>query len=55
MIGFRDLLRRDATIRRRYEALKLELESSNTGGMAEYLEKKGPFITAALIDAGMHP
>lgn len=55
MLGFRDLLRRDATIRRRYEPLKLELESSNTGGMAEYLEKKGPFITAALIDAGMHP
>lgn len=53
MLGFRDLLRRDALIREQYEALKLQLESSNTGGMAEYLEKKSPFIIAALLHAGI--
>lgn len=53
MLGFRELLRRDASIRRQYEALKLQLESSNTGGMAEYLEKKSPFIVAALLHAGI--
>lgn len=53
MLGFRDLLRRDALIRQQYEALKLQLESSNTGGMAEYLEKKSPFIIAALLQAGI--
>jgi GrpB-like predicted nucleotidyltransferase (UPF0157 family) len=53
MLGFRDLLRRDASIRQQYETLKLQLESSNTGGMAEYLEKKAPFIIAALLHAGM--
>lgn len=51
MLGFRDLLRRDASIRQQYEALKLQLESNNTGGMAEYLEKKAPFIIAALLHA----
>lgn len=54
MLGFRDLLRSDASIRQQYEALKLQLESSNNGGMAEYLEKKGPFITTALMNAGIH-
>lgn len=53
MLGFRDLLRRDASIRQQYETLKLQLESSNTGGMAEYLEKKAPFIIAALLHAGI--
>ncbi|MDF3929086.1 GrpB family protein [Pseudomonas putida] len=53
MLGFRDLLRRDASIRQQYETLKLQLESSNTGGMAEYLEKKAPFIIAALLRAGI--
>lgn len=53
MLGFRDLLRRDATVRQLYEALKFQLESSNTGGMAEYLEKKSPFIIAALLHAGI--
>ncbi|WP_338801937.1 GrpB family protein [Pseudomonas sp. RSB 5.4] len=53
MLGFRDLLRRDASIRQQYEALKFQLESSNTGGMAEYLEKKSPFIIAALLHAGI--
>lgn len=52
MLGFRDFLRRDASIRQQYEALKLQLESSNTGGMAEYLEKKSPFIEA-LLHAGI--
>lgn len=53
MLGFRDLLRRDASIRQQYEALKLQLESSNTDGMAEYLEKKSPFIIEALRHAGI--
>lgn len=53
MLGFRDLLRREVSIRQQYEALKLQLESSNTGGMAEYLEKKTPFITAALLHGGI--
>lgn len=48
MLKFRDLLRRDAALRQQYEVLKFQLESSNTGGMAEYLEKKAPFIRAAL-------
>lgn len=55
MLGFRDLLRRNASIRQQYEAPKLQLESSNTGGMAEYLEKKSPFIIAiaALLHTGI--
>ncbi|WP_323614475.1 GrpB family protein [Pseudomonas putida] len=53
MLGFRDLLRCNASMRQQYEALKLQLESSNTGGMAEYLEKKSPFIIAALLHAGI--
>jgi GrpB-like predicted nucleotidyltransferase (UPF0157 family) len=48
MLAFRDRLRSDATLRRQYQDLKLALEASNTGGMAEYLEKKAPFIAAAL-------
>jgi len=53
MLGFRDLLRREPPVCLQYEALKLQLESSNTGGMAEYLEKKSPFIIAALLHAGI--
>lgn len=53
MLMFRDLLGRDAAMRQQYEALKLQLEASNTGGMAEYLEKKAPFIIAALFEAGI--
>lgn len=53
MLKFRDLLRRDAVIRQQYEVLKFQLESSNTSGMAEYLQKKAPFIRAAL--SGMPP
>ncbi|UVM14623.1 GrpB family protein [Pseudomonas sp. B21-023] len=50
MLTFRDLLRNDASLRQRYQDLKLELEATNTGGMAEYLKKKGPFIIAALLE-----
>lgn len=53
ILGFRALLRRDGSIRQQYEALKLQLESNNTGGMAEYLEKESPFIIAALLHAGI--
>lgn len=53
MLTFRDLLRNDASLRQRYQDLKIELEATNTGGMAEYLEKKGPFIIAALLEVGI--
>ncbi|MEE1886728.1 GrpB family protein [Pseudomonas carassii] len=53
MLKFRDLLRNDASLRQRYQDLKIELEATNTGGMAEYLEKKGPFILAALLEGGI--
>lgn len=46
MLRFRDLLRQDATLRQRYQDLKLGLEASNTLGIAEYLQKKAPFIDA---------
>lgn len=54
MLAFRDLLRTDPALRQRYQTLKLELEASNIGGMAEYLEKKGPFIIAALLQLGIN-
>ena len=50
MLTFRDLLRSDASLRQRYQDLKMELEATNIGGMAEYLEKKAPFIIAALLE-----
>lgn len=53
MLGFRDLLRNDALIRQQYADLKLQLEASNTGGMAEYLERKAPFILGALLRGGL--
>lgn len=49
MLTFRDLLRSDASLRQRYQDLKMELEATNIGGMAEYLEKKAPFIIATLL------
>ena len=48
MLRFRDLLRSDLDLRRRYQDLKLRLEAENTGGMAEYLVGKEPFIDAIL-------
>ncbi|MBC3456489.1 GrpB family protein [Pseudomonas mosselii] len=53
MLTFRELLRNDASLRQRYQDLKIELEATNTGGMAEYLEKKGPFIITALLEVGI--
>lgn len=53
MLRFRDLLKCDALMRHEYAALKHRLESSNTGGMAEYLEQKSPFIISALENAGI--
>ena len=50
MLTFRDLLRSDTSLRQRYQDLKIELEATNIGGMAEYLEEKGPFIIAALLE-----
>ncbi|GAB7528937.1 hypothetical protein PS3A_13460 [Pseudomonas sp. 3A(2025)] len=48
MLRFRDLLRRDASIRQQYQDLKLELEASNTGGIGEYLARKAPFIDTVM-------
>ena len=44
MLRFRDRLRGDPVVRQQYQALKLELEASNTGGIGEYLARKAPFI-----------
>ncbi|MEM8588710.1 MAG: GrpB family protein [Pseudomonadota bacterium] len=51
MLAFRDLLRADPATRRRYQQLKLRLERENTGGIAEYLAGKAPFIDAVLKQA----
>lgn len=48
MLRFRDLLRNDESIRQRYQALKLDLEAHNTGGIGEYLAGKAPFIDALM-------
>ncbi|WP_367597585.1 GrpB family protein [Pseudomonas fulva] len=53
MLGFRDPLRQDPTLRQQYQSLKLELEPSNVNGMAEYLQKKAPFIIEALLKADL--
>ncbi|MBF8726147.1 GrpB family protein [Pseudomonas putida] len=53
MLGFRDLLRQDPALRQQYQSLKLQLEASNVNGMAEYLEKKAPFIIETLLKAGV--
>lgn len=44
MIRFRDLLIDNAQIRQEYQRLKLQLESSNSDGIGEYLARKAPFI-----------
>ncbi|RWM90172.1 MAG: GrpB family protein [Mesorhizobium sp.] len=48
MLVFRDLLRRDDELRRRYQELKLRLEAENRKGISEYLAKKAPFIDAVV-------
>lgn len=52
VLRFRDLLRADAVLRQRYQALKLELEASNTAGMGQYLAGKAPFIEMLLDKPG---
>ncbi|QXH37552.1 GrpB family protein [Pseudomonas muyukensis] len=52
MLRFRDLLRQDHALRQHYQDLKIELQATVTGGMAEYLARKAPFIIAALRGAG---
>ncbi|MBA0219815.1 GrpB family protein [Pectobacterium brasiliense] len=44
MLCFRDILRKSADLRKEYQNLKLELESTNKLGIKEYLAKKAPFI-----------
>ncbi|WP_248751901.1 GrpB family protein [Pseudomonas sp. MWU15-20650] len=46
MLRFRDLLRENASIRQQYQDLKLQLEATNCGGIAEYLARKAPCIDA---------
>jgi len=49
MLMFKDLLIRDASMRREYEMLKIQLEQNNQFGIAEYLTKKAPFINSSLV------
>ncbi|MDP3635153.1 GrpB family protein [Phenylobacterium sp.] len=53
MLGFRDRLRASEKDRIAYEALKRQLEQENEGGIAEYLARKRPFITAVLKEIGI--
>lgn len=55
MLMFRDLLRGDPELCRRYQALKLKLERENTDGMASYLAVKEPFIDAAVGWSSLEP
>lgn len=48
MLRFVDLLRSDPGIRQQYQDLKFQLESSNRGGIGEYLAQKAPFIDALM-------
>ncbi|MFL1546106.1 GrpB family protein [Pseudomonas sp. O39] len=48
MLCFRDLLRKDSTVREQYQDLKLQLEANNRGGIAEYLAHKAPYIDALM-------
>ncbi|MEQ1906431.1 MAG: GrpB family protein [Pirellulaceae bacterium] len=48
MLRFRDLLIADQHLREQYQTLKFKLERENTNGIGEYLERKEPFILAAL-------
>ncbi|WP_137819628.1 GrpB family protein [Pseudomonas sp. 2FG] len=55
MLRFRERLRRDPAIRQRYQELKLELETSNTGGIGEYLARKAPFIDEVMAESTSSP
>ncbi|MDK1386563.1 GrpB family protein [Sinorhizobium sp. 8-89] len=48
MLLFRNMLRQDADLRRGYQNLKLELESTSEHGIGEYLARKAPFIDAVM-------
>ena len=54
MILFRNMLRASEDLRSSYEALKLELEETNVGGIGEYLQRKAPFVehVVSLAKAG---
>ena len=53
MLGIRNHLRRHEGDRLAYRALKLRLERRNTGGIAEYLEGKAPFLDALAARLGI--
>lgn len=50
-IIFRNYLRDNTVVAKKYEELKLELEKENSKGITEYLEKKGPYILNTIKDA----
>lgn len=52
MLAFRDHLRTHPEDRLAYEALKRQLEREETGGIAEYLARKRPYIDALLDRIG---
>jgi GrpB-like predicted nucleotidyltransferase (UPF0157 family) len=51
MLAFRDHLRTHPADRDAYAALKLRLAATETGGIAEYLSRKRPFIDEVLARA----
>jgi GrpB-like predicted nucleotidyltransferase (UPF0157 family) len=51
-LGFRELLRGDADLRARYQALKLRLAQETAHDKAAYTAAKAPFIRAALATLG---
>ena len=48
MLQFRDHLRTCQADREQYADLKLRLQTENTRGIGEYLEKKAPFVRGVL-------
>ena len=53
-LRFRDHLREHAEDRAAYGTLKLVLEADNQGGIAEYIERKAPFIETIMARLADH-
>ncbi|MEM9728154.1 MAG: GrpB family protein [Myxococcota bacterium] len=52
-LRFRDMLRADSSLRRRYESLKRRLASEFSKDREAYTRAKGPFIASALSSTGV--
>ena len=52
-LAFRDALRRDETLAREYEALKLTLAEQDNAGLVEYTAGKRAFVTRVLEAEGI--